>query len=155
MRIGDWSSDVGSSDLIDKRHLRLGEAQDGRLAGLRGRTAFAPRGHHARHQRRQGDDGVVDLGFSSRHVALQAGGHQRYGLRHKFSFAGRAPARRRTVGQVEQVQLETSSVSASAMPSPRKTTMTKATRIATMIMRSEEHTSELQYLKRISYADFS
>src|SRR3546814_2685115 len=95
------------------------------------------------------DLGVVDLGFSSRHVALQAGGHQRYGLRHKFSFAGRAPARRRTVGQVEQVQLETSRVSASAMPSPRKTTMTKATRI-----RTEEHTSELQSLIRISYAVF-
>src|SRR3546814_11208332 len=60
---------------IDKRHLRLGEAQAGPLAGLSARTAFAPAGYLVRHPTRQAVEGLVTLGLISRAVALTAGCH--------------------------------------------------------------------------------
>ncbi|MGH6632875.1 MAG: hypothetical protein ACREB0_05900, partial [Sphingopyxis sp.] len=71
----------------DERNLRLGEPLDGRMTSGGGDANRVPAcGHHGRHQRRYGDQGIVDLDFSGGHRLLQPRCIEIDWLGHNFSF---------------------------------------------------------------------
>src|SRR3546814_9402129 len=120
MRIGDWSSDVCSSDLLEpeglQAHQRQGERSlDDACAGAR---PVPRRGRHGRDGTLLVQDGDCADGVYLDH------------LRRHFRLH-RADPRQRLYAQDAVGQLR--------RPQP---------------LRSEEHTSELQSLMRISYAVF-
>ena len=71
----------------DERDLRLGQPLDRRVTS-RSRDAkrISARRHHGRHQRRHGDQGIVDLRFSGRHCLLEPRCIQIDRLSHNFYF---------------------------------------------------------------------
>src|SRR3546814_3548397 len=131
MRISDWSSDVCSSDLLRRVEDRGG--------GLRRLDAVDLR---AFLDRRVGDDDALQ----PRGVALIGGGRilggggKRYGRRNEADAAEREERSRSAVRLT--IGLDHEHPFWSQNQSCR------------MLMRSEEHTSELQSLMRISYAVF-
>src|SRR3546814_8338921 len=118
MRISDWSSDVCSSDLGDRRKLRayppLEPRRHGRAAvAIRrwpdARDAGPDRRRPIHHHGRRGPDAAPD-GQRERHPRRRLDLQLRHALPHRYGERGR--------------------------------------------IRSEEHTSEIQSLMRISYAVF-
>src|SRR3546814_2216302 len=131
MRISDWSSDVCSSDL----DLRVEQAQL-RLAQLPGAGGVA---HHFLLAAAMFGDAAGD-GARDRLDRLQVGAvvdAQPVGPRRGFRFAGQGDA---------------GGVAAGHHGGDHDVAL--ATELAVDPVRSEEHTSELQSLMRISYADF-
>src|SRR3546814_3841909 len=111
MRISDWSSDVFSSDLLDRL------AHPGQLAGHRLSPPCV-------------DRAAADL----------------------MAFTGRAHATFRTKCIPQRGQLLLHRPTATARHSAND--LNPTTHTTTHMSRSEEHTSELQSLLRISYAVF-
>src|SRR3546814_2671413 len=154
MRISDWSSDVCSSDLwrpagrdrkaqqaIVERHQRLGarahRAQDFGMVGVE------PAGERA--ERGQDQLGAGRDEASPRHAAA-AQRHPPFGMKMARKLGARLAGHRfmakhqpRDLGLVHDL--------AAAMVDPRGIVIARDPR-------SEEHTSELQSLMRISYAVF-
>src|SRR3546814_1863936 len=132
MRISDWSSDVCSSDLV----------------GARRDAAVEPRLGQAHAFARIGGGGLRDgqqvaIGAIGRPGVGQVGQQrQPHGTRRRFGRQRPTPFGFGRIGEAaEQVQLETGDPAAQR-------------KVGAAASRSEEHTSELQSLMRISYAVF-
>src|SRR3546814_4675317 len=124
MRISDWSSDVCSSDLIDGALLQ--QVFVLQLGHARRDDAVQARGEAAREQRRHmlHDDRWWAIGREARQYRTQ----------------GLDPARGCADREIA--------------PVPHEIALRRHRRRAIQPRRSEEHTSELQSLMRISYAVF-
>src|SRR3546814_6085303 len=133
MRISDWSSDVCSSDLLRHRLAELGEVEAAVDGGAD--LAFAPPGEELVHRR---------LHLSS----------------ITFTLVDRAPAdilapvEARHADILEQQQVDADLRDLAAGVANGDELAADGERAQRFVERSEEHTSELQSLMRISYADF-
>src|SRR3546814_7715877 len=123
MRIRDWSSDVCSSDLLDKAHARKAQRQLAIVVAKFADAIFGPENREA--ARSLDADFVVHM---AKIEEVGAGDHERP-LRWGQGHHARTPRRARL--------------------QRRGRPITRG-----YISRSEEHTSELQSLMRISYAVF-
>src|SRR3546814_4745840 len=125
MRISDWSSDVCSSDL------ELAEAAD---------RDFVTLGRGVGDNGKDGVDGLAGVGLAE--IQRCGDAVRQFGMIHLGTLlylAGRWPGGKSLYGKV---------LSAAIVRQPR------GTRLPSRSRRSEEHTSELQSLMRISYAVF-
>src|SRR3546814_1951237 len=140
MRISDWSSDVCSSDLHATIALGRWAVDSGRVAMMAGRAAFGletPCGLVAVEVDRDGGDAplvsfVSVPSFAShldRRIEVPGWGEVAYDIAFGGAYYAILPASR---------------LGLSLMDTP----------VARLVERSEEHTSELQSLMRISYAVF-
>src|SRR3546814_1002199 len=145
MRISDWSSDVCSSDLgpgflrVRKRGGGTGRAHPGSLPRRGGHAALQAsaaegRGHLAQGVRRR----IAALGAQP----TAEGAHRH--LHQNFDWSRVAEEARRACGQAIGARLE----------HDHQVTDRRGRQLAAVAQRSEEHTSELQSLMRISYAVF-
>src|SRR3546814_7997052 len=125
MRISDWSSDVCSSDLVDQQQLAV--------HALVQAPPAAGRGQHVLR--------VVDV-RPSQHRVVDA----------QFEVAVRAGQRSQGVDVLERGELVDQHPH--AHPAPGGDQQFVEHQVAGVVLRSEEHTSELQSLLRISYAVF-
>src|SRR3546814_10033554 len=132
MRISDWSSDVCSSDLHVGVVVLAAEARRGDVvAERRARAGMAV------HR-----DGNADAGAADHHAGVGlAGGHR---LGHRLAEVG-VVDRGRAIPGAEVDNL---------VPGGFQLLRQARLKGETGVIRSEEHTSELQSLMRISYAVF-
>src|SRR3546814_3138510 len=133
MRISDWSSDVCSSDLRERA--------DRTQPGL-----YRPPGPAGRHRARAAQAPPARARRAHRHLRRARRGrvpHQRTRQHRIGPGQPRRPARRAAVAHRWRSETMTTS----------KSGKDKATKKVAK-QRTEEHTSELQSLMRISYADF-
>src|SRR3546814_1018127 len=132
MRISDWSSDVCSSDLLGRDfHRRKRKAVVHRLHMLKRKQPRLIK----RIKRRPADE----------HTRKLACAHQRLQHQHKAKHQNQ-PALYRSRGKTIQP--------GQRLPQPQSKYGGMRRHAQTLVHRSEEHTSELQSLMRISYAVF-
>src|SRR3546814_3585265 len=116
MRISDWSSDVCSSDLLDKDRITL--------------SVTSPENGTAAEELAAGyDSEAMEIGFNARYLS-------------------------NILGQVDGDSVELHLADANAPTLIRESEKSPALYVLMPMRRSEEHTSELQSLMRISYAVF-
>src|SRR3546814_2349807 len=139
MRISDWSSDVCSSDLLAGQ-VELGECPD--VLDVRQRALVHEAGRAHRFWRRFARRG-------QRHDHVQVSGRQRLrGLRGALELPRTDGNSRRAVAAAGDIQ------SLAQATGRARVVERDIEQFGRGLARSEEHTSELQSLMRISYAVF-
>src|SRR3546814_3535460 len=139
MRISDWSSDVCSSDLYMPEWDYLTSTSDDSLrnSSING-TYYSPSVNYAPPPTRTGDSYGDSPGITNA---------------YKDGFLDRSSSNQVDVTQYSGPNYSNTNASDS-FPFYTKFTVVTDTRAADVSYRSEEHTSELQSLMRLSYAVF-
>src|SRR3546814_4607471 len=145
MRFSDWSSDVCSSDLGECLHLRFERIDPGDDALELFEQAFVAAAEDAGEQAIEHGCSGWEAGFDAGTDTDQVAG---------FEFPKRKKSARRPFWQRDIVRGDAGRGYQACFRRPGRRSHSGAGLDRRCRRRSEEHTSELQSLMRISYADF-